>query len=353
MKRVVNIFSPGWEEQDSYGREAIELAEYLQVQGWYVNRLSFPGVVVPGQKPIRPAWGGFLMGYPTNFYKYGVLATRGVRIGCTHWESDVLPAGWADELNTCDAVSVGSQFTRDVLVEGGVTSTVLVHPLGITEEYLYPKRRVVTDELPFTFITIGDRNFRKNWHLVADAFVHAFGTDMRYKLIIKSRHNRVRFSNPNIEVIAEDLSNDEMALLYRRAHVMVFPSSGEGFGFPPREFAATGGIAMTTDWSGTADDLPHWGVAVPPAGLKPAWDWELDKDKFPGRWAAIDWLALSEQMKFVAAHFESYADFGIRAAGYVQSKYRWSRFGHDLLSLYEEKLEERYGNQRGNTQLAV
>src|SRR5690606_12701591 len=109
--------------------------------------------------------------------------------------------------------------------------------------------------------------------LAAQAFNKAFGDDMRYRLILKSRTDAVNvsISNPNIEIIAQDMSDEEMCQLYHRAHVMLFPTRGEGFGLPPREFAATGGLAMATNWGGTAENIDRWGIPIEHA-MEPAYN---------------------------------------------------------------------------------
>jgi glycosyltransferase involved in cell wall biosynthesis len=337
---IVNLFSPNWHPADSYGRIAHELSNHLESSGYYVNKF---GDDAP-KTNIRLCFGGIFLGYPTmydeiiNQYR---LAGMGARLSITMFESTKLLDGWVEPLNACDRVIVPADFLVDVFKQSGVNAPIEVVPLGISKSFTEAtKRRVIPENgKPLTFVCIADRGNRKNWQKVMFAFVRAFGNDERFKLIVKSRSLPARFSNRNIQIIAKDYSDAEMADLYANAHVMVFPSSGEGFGLPPREFAATGGVALTLNWGGTADDLYQYGIPVPHS-MTDAWS---DKPEWYGKlgqWADFDIEVLADQMRYIADHYESYVDFGIRAGGFVRSHYRWDVFAKRVQSIWEGLVKE-------------
>jgi glycosyltransferase involved in cell wall biosynthesis len=338
---IINIFSPCWEIEDSYGRIAIELTGVFQANGYHVNQF---GGDAPDNQVIRPAFGGILLGYPTLYKDYGLFAQVGTRIAITMFESTKLLKGWSENLNKCTAVILPATFLRDIFRENGVTVPLHVHPLGVSSEFLTPIARQ-GKQAPFTFLAIADRGNRKAWKKVLFAFVRAFGDDMRYRLILKARKFQYGITNPNVVQIGEDYSNEQMAELYRQSHVMVFPSCGEGFGLPPREFAATGGVAMTTNWGGTADDIGEWAVSLPYSmcdawGDKPEWYGRL------GQWADVDIDLLANQMKLVADNFQPYAICGMDAAEFVRRTYRWEMFGHSVINLWESEIENASTRQR-------
>jgi len=335
---IVNICSPTFDPCDSYGRIANELSFWLEAWGQQVNQIGDQA----RKQAIRPSLGGILLGYPTNFWTYGTFVNTGPRIAITMFESTVLPDGWAEKLNRCDAVVVPSRFLMDVFRANGVTAPIRVIPLGISNAF----HRAVSrgSSTPFTFLAIADRGRRKAWDKATFAFDKAFGGDMNYRLILKARQMPFRFTNPNIEVVSEDLTDGQLAQLYSACHVMIFPSCGEGFGLPPREFAATGGIALATDWGGTADDLEHWGIPLPVVRMVDAWPDQKDWRGKLGQWAEVDTAALAETMKQVAAQYERMIAFRLRAARFVWSHYHWATFANRVNQLWDEILERKYGN---------
>lgn len=332
---IVNLFSPNWHPADSYGRIAHELSNHLESSGYIVNKF---GDDAPKQD-IHPCYGGIFLGYPTmhkRFTSQFWLAGIGARLSITMFESTKLLEDWAEPLNSCDKVIVPAHFLVDVFKGSGVGTPIEVVPLGISAAFTKAiKRRAVPENAPFMFVCIADRGNRKNWQKVMFAFVRAFGSDERFKLIVKSRNFPTRISNRNMQVIAEDYSDEQMAELYANAHVMVFPSSGEGFGLPPREFAATGGIAITTNWGGTADDIQQWGIPLPHT-MTDAWSDKPEWYGTLGQWADIDIAMLADQMRYIADHYESYVDFGIRAGGFVRSHYRWQTFASRVQAIWQE-----------------
>lgn len=334
---IVNLFSPNWHPADSYGRIAHELSAGLEANGYYVNKF---GDDAPTQL-IRTCLGGIFLGYPTmheDWIDQFPLAGMGARVSITMFESTKLLDTWHEPLNECNAVVVSSQFLVDVFKNAGIGTPVEVVPLGISSAFTETVTPRATTE-PLTFVCIGDRGSRKNWHKVMFAFVSAFGDDERFKLIIKSRNLPAKFSNKNIEVVVEDYSDEQMAEFYRKAHVMVFPSSGEGFGLPPREFAATGGIALATNWGGTADDIQQWAIPLP-CTLTDAWSDKPEWFSKLGQWADIDVVMLADQMRHIADHYQHYVDFGIRAAGFVRSHYRWQTCTNSIQSIWERVVKE-------------
>jgi glycosyltransferase involved in cell wall biosynthesis len=344
---IVNVCSPTFDPCDSYGILATELVDGLGSLGWDVNTI---GSKAPNRS-IRIAPGGILLGYPTLHKTYGAMSNIGPKLALTMFESTVLPDGWVDRLNKCDAVVVPARWLVRVFRQNGVAVPIHVVPLGINDVYKGYSPR--TKKTPFTFIAIGDRGLRKAWNKVIFAFNQAFGDNMDYRLIIKSRNLGMSLNNPNIEVIKEDYTDEQMAALYRRSHVMVFPSSGEGFGLPPREFAATGGISLATNWGGTADDISQWGIPLP-YQIVDAWDDRSDWRGSMGHWASVDQDDIVQVMESVAAnYYGSYKSIGAQSAGFVAAHYRWSVFTSKIASIWEQIAEEQYGNSHSRREVSV
>ena len=343
MKSVsaINIFSPNWEIADSYGRLASELATGFEQRGYHVNRF---GDGAPDKQFIRPTFGGLFLGYPTLFKKYygevwGAFANLGPKLAITMFESNKLLPLWAENLNRCDAVIVPAQFLAPVFRQNGVRAPIHVLPLGVSKEFMVvPRLRTLSSERPLTFLAIADRGARKASDKAIFSFVEAFGDDMRFKLILKSRHEQFTLINPNIERVVGDLSNAQLADLYRRADVMIFPSCGEGFGLPPREFAATGGIALSTNWGGTTDALQKWGISLP-YKMVPAWRDKREWYGKLGQWADVDQDTLVLKLRLIADYFEFFAADAMKASEFVAQEYQWSRFVDGVETVWKKVSE--------------
>lgn len=334
-QRVINIFSPNWEIADSYGRIASELKAGFEAKGYHVNPF---GDNAPATL-LQPAWGGLYLGYPTlykEFERQILFAEFGKRVAITMFESTRLLPEWATNLNRCDSVIVPSQFLVPVFRHNGVKAPLHVHPLGVSQEFFSePQLRTLSSDKPLTFLAIHDRGVRKGGNTALFAFEEAFGDDMRYKLILKSRHEGTALSNPNVERIEHDMSNAELAELYKRADVMIFPSCGEGFGLPPREFAATGGIALATNWGGTADALRKWGVSL---SYKMGTAWRDNKKWYgkQGQWAEVDQKALVAKLQRLADYFDYFAADAMKASEFVAREYQWPRFVSSVESVWQQ-----------------
>lgn len=346
--KTINVACPTFKTAESYGRLAGEIATYLAGMGYHVNRIGGAGLVDGAR--FMPVAGGLVMGYPTLYQGFGGLVNAGPKLALTMFESTQLPPNWAEPLNACSRVVVPAKWLVEVFRQSGVEVPVEVAPLGISNTFMVPKLRRFTT--PFTFLTIGDRGYRKGWWHALRAFTNAFGKDMRYRLIIKARGGHTAalagISNPNVEIITDEYSDAQMLELYHRSHVMLFPSCAEGFGFPPREFAATGGVALATDFGGTADDIEHWGIPIPYA-LTEAWENHDEWKDHLGLWADPDVDALADLMHHVASHFDdAYASFGLRAAGYCLSHYTWKRCTQIIDRAWNKVLDDASNARREN-----
>lgn len=338
---MINVFAHSWNLADSYGRVAHETANAIhRTRGVHVNRIG------NAMSVIQPTFGGILTAYPSQFALYGPLSEYGRRIALTMFESTEIPHDWIEPLNRCDAVVVTSNWLVEVFRSCGVTAPIHVLHLGVNGDLF--KYRERTQRKPFTFLTIGDAGRRKGSHHALFAFLKAFGDSDDYRMIVKARDHVIdRFENNNIEIIKGELSDSELADLYSECDCMVFPTAGEGFGFPPREFAATGGLVITTNWGGTADHIEKWGFPLPYT-LEPAWRGESKLNGL-GEWAHIDQDHLSTLMRVVAnIPHEARIKIGENAAHNIRDLYSWDRFGASIYDIWSGKDGNRDTVQQGS-----
>lgn len=345
MTTITVYAAQNWDMADSYGLIACMLARHISALGVRVNAVGLGETVLGTQpediravtsRPISPSLGGIVMGYPTNYKLQSGLLHCGPRIAITMFESTVLPDGWVDPLNDMDAVIVPSWFCADVFKANGMTAPIHVVPLGVGEIYRYAER---TSDRPLTFLTFLDRGLRKGGIAALQAFIRAFGEDTNYRLIMKGRdaHGKpLLLTNSNIEVVQQDMSEAELYELYCRCDVLINPHKGEGFGLLPREFAATGGISLTTNWSGTADGLGEWGWALPYTLTKA--DWKGIKNlegKELGDWAEPDVDGCAYRLLQVAERIDSYRIMARVHAANAQRMYSWRAFAEQVLAIWK------------------
>jgi len=346
MSSALNVFLPGHiDPYDSYGLIGCQLARHLARAGTYVNLFAMgkremdshdPELNAIVQQPIAPAFGGIFLGYPTGYDKHeNALGQIGPRVCITMFESSKIPPAWVPPLNEMDAVIVPSWFCADVFRECGVTAPVHVVPLGVGECYRYAPR---PSSGPLTFLAFMDRGARKGALVALQSFLMAFGESLDYRLILKTRKRKtpLEFTNPNIEVVQEDLSEEELCKLYQRCHVLINPHKGEGFGLIPREFAASGGLSLTTKWSGTADGVNQWGLPLP-YSLEAA-DWsgiERFEGMDLGEWAKVDPAQVAPILRHVADRWDALAVTLRAKAQAASSLYRWQTFAEQVIEIWK------------------
>lgn len=326
---MVNVNCGLWEIAESYGRVGIELANGIEALGVHVNRIG-----ANEKQRFELSYGGFLLGYPTHYHKYPMIAQHGTRIAVTMFESTALPEGWVENLNTLTACILPSQWLVQIFRDAGVTIPIHVIPLGVSEVFKHTRRKRFDPTKPLRFLAIADRMGRKGWYKTITAFHALFGDDPCYELILKTRTPGLQLTNPNIKFLCGDYGDKRMAKLYTTCDVMIFPSAGEGFGLPPREFAATGGLAVATNWGGLADDLPLWGVALNDYQLAPAWKGDPDLDGL-GLWAETSVDEIAHTMQMIAQNREHFYEVGKLNGKWVREHYNWSDFARQAYTVYE------------------
>lgn len=343
----VTVYLPGaFDPYDSYGLIACQLLRHLDRLGVSVYA-GGPGERFVENQPAdvrriinrfgATGPGGIMLGYPTNIHKFGVEAQYGSRVSVTMFESSRIPPTWPPILNTLDAVVVPSNFCKRAFIESGVTAPIHVIPLGVSETYqpaLRPSGRK-----PYTFITWGDRGKRKGHFEAIQAFHRAFGDDPDYRLIVKARDIPVHAycTNPNVQTVRKDMTEEELYALFLECDCMVFPTRGEGFGLPCREAAASGMTVIATNWSGAADDLEEWGIPLSYT-LKEA-DWRGMRnlqDYDLGVWAIPDIDDLAYLMRVVADNRDEFRLTAVEKGRRVHELYSWERFARGVLDVWRE-----------------
>ncbi|PIQ23008.1 hypothetical protein COW36_01855 [bacterium (Candidatus Blackallbacteria) CG17_big_fil_post_rev_8_21_14_2_50_48_46] len=212
---------------------------------------------------------------------------QGKWINILPWEHGVLPSEWIHTLNTqMDQVWVPSQFVATSFVHSGVNAErIRVIPNGTQPEIYCPEGPIwkLETEKTLKFLFIGGMIPRKGVDILLKAYAKAFSRKDDVALVIKSFGDQGVYSsgsmaeelryfqeNPEapelIFINRSDLSEAELASLYRACQVYVHPYRGEGFGLPILEAMACGlpvvvpesGPAPEFSTSDSAWYLPTW-----------------------------------------------------------------------------------------------
>lgn len=211
---------------------------------------------------------------------YNVGITAGV-------EGDVCNPAWISAINRMDLVIVPSEFVKNVFANTGEVKTkIVVIPEAFFDAIVKPELPQLDLDIPtnFNFLVFGQitgnnpENDRKNTFYTVKWLCEQFKDNPDVGVVIKTNTgrqtvvDRIRTTNmlaqltlevkkgaefPKIYLLHGDMSDDEVAALYRHPKIkaLVAPSRGEGFGLPLLEAAVSGLPVMATGWSAHTEFL--------------------------------------------------------------------------------------------------
>ncbi len=213
---------------------------------------------------------------PCIYHRYWAapsVATKGAHIWRTMFETNGIPIEWVRSSSDYDALWVPSEFNRRTYLESGVPEqkiTVIPCPLPTWTTLLTSNIQRVFDRDPstFTFLSVLRWHRRKGWDILVNAFINEFLHEPGVKLVIKARSFDPRKPEqpgrelaqflaerhievpPNIIVITQDFSINDLAKLYGNSDAFVLASRGEGWGRPLLEAMLSGLPTIGPRWGG-------------------------------------------------------------------------------------------------------
>lgn len=195
-------------------------------------------------------------------------------VGVTMFETDRLPAGWAEACNRMDEVWVPSSFNMETFARAGVDRQRLrlVQPGIDVRRFATPTQPVAIPDAGFAFLSVFQWSLRKGWDVLLAAWFEAFTRaddvllviraypgyreepplEQRIEEFTRSRGLRPEEA-PRIHLLKEFVSEERLPALYQAADAYVLPTRGEGWGLPFMEAMATGLPTIGTRWSAQLD----------------------------------------------------------------------------------------------------
>jgi len=192
------------------------------------------------------------------------------------WEFSKAPFEWQYKFETfADALIVPSNFCASVFKKGGINpSKIHTVPNGYDDSIFNQEdsaediSSLGVDKNNFNFVYVGNAQWRKGLDILLNAWHKSFKSFDKAKLIIKDnpgiygRNNilndiiRLQYSTGCAEItyIDEDLSDTQMAAIFKSSKVLVHPYRAEGFGMHVQEATACGCIPVVSA-NGPTDDF--------------------------------------------------------------------------------------------------
>jgi len=236
-------------------------------------------------------------------------------------ETDICNPSWIDDCNKMDLIIVPSIHAATTLTKHkNLQKPVVVVPESFSDEILLEDEQL--PKLPkfstdFNFLLFGQvtgdnpHNDRKNLFFTIKWLCEIFKDDKDVGLVIKTNTGRntnidknktlqlvktlVRECRkgdfPRIHLLHGDMSNEEVAALYKHDQIkaLVALTRGEGYGLPILEAAASGLPVITTGWSGHLDFMNKGKFINISYNLKPIHPSRVDNKIFLShmKWAEV------------------------------------------------------------------
>lgn len=205
------------------------------------------------------------------------------------WEFTKAPFEWQYKFETfADALVVPSNFVKSTFLKGGIKPTNIVTvPNGYDPE-LFNFESATEDTYKIkdnktNFLFVGNTQWRKGLDILLNIWPKLFRGYDNARLIIKDNPSiygtsnilseiiRIQYESDCAEIlyIDDDLSDADMANLYKLSQILVHPYRAEGFGMHVQEAVACGCYPIISSNGPTDDFIPDEASIKIPTQRKP------------------------------------------------------------------------------------
>lgn len=262
------------------------------------------------------------------------------RVGYSPWESTEVPESWRQFTQQQDELWTTSTFCKEIFEAYDLHDDITIVPHGIDPELWKINDRYVADV--FYFLHVGGPTARKGGQRVVDAFLDLYDGRDDVRLLMKSngksetryydkRGNFLPASrHPQIQIFDSNMSEESLVQLYHKAHCLVYPTNGEGFGLIPFQGIATGMPTICTDLTACTDFAS---LSMP---LKATWG--AGTGIHLGDWAHPDEDHLRELMTLAVDDYEAVKNKTLKSARVIHNTQTWLHIGDQILDILGDKI---------------
>jgi len=227
---------------DGYGNMGINLVHTLLTSGIQVhtsnnwgkqNKLEDAPEYI--QELVKHGFGKHTFGVRLSQPDSTRMCQSSYKINWSMWEFPVMPDHWVSGASSADLCLVPCGWNKQLWLEAGVTSPIVVMPLGFNPTNYWPGEK--KHGKVFRFYTdgsiLGGNNLIEQW-------LKLYGDREDLELVLKFPYPTQEKSRANLRVIDKRVTVDKMRELFWEADCYLYPSQAEGFGLFPIEAMACG-----------------------------------------------------------------------------------------------------------------
>lgn len=297
---------------------------------------------------------------PMFFKKFSLPNCK--NIGFTMWETTKLPDSWVEACNAMDAIFVPCKWNVDVFRESGVTVPIhVVYPgmdLEEVPELTNPKEKT---QNKFHFYSIFQWIERKHpLGLIKSYFSEFTGVEDVVLTLKTYRHARIKNNQqvlvneiqqikkdlklkhyPEIHLLTDFLSHEQMTQIHRKFHCFVLPHRSEGFGMPHMDAMSYGNPTIATNFSGNTDFMRDDNSYLIPYQLTPACGMSWYVPWYDGTmyWAEPNLHALAKTMRHVYENRDEAVKKGIAGRNFIMENFNPTRTANMLVDACEKVMK--------------
>jgi glycosyltransferase involved in cell wall biosynthesis len=271
---------------------------------------------------------------------------RGRNIQWVVFESNRIPDSLRPAIWGADQIWVPSAWGRGVLLAHGLPAhRIHVVPEGVDGARFHAHgRRPRRPDRPFRFLTVGKYEQRKGIDETLEAFAQIYANRADVELVIKSNyftdHARkyqdlqskiASLGLSNVSVLWGEMTETELANLYRACDTFVLPTCAEGWGLPLIEAVAAGMPIITNMYSGHTEFLQHvYDSVLPVAHAMTQIDCPEYCSYYPapdndwGAWAQPDLNSLVACMQKALQQEQELYHRAQRNSAIIRERFSWS-----------------------------